>query len=110
MCSSHFLAGLKCVGLCTLDRLGATSDKNTMLLIMVATEPVSSSFAGQVLGLVDSGVSFNFMSCALCTNLGWRVDKQQQDLVWLANGTVVKSKGQATGILQEGPLRGLISV
>ena len=27
---------------------------------MVITEPVSSSFAGQVLGLVDSGASFNF--------------------------------------------------
>ena len=88
--------------MCDLDRLGAARDKNTMLLIMVATDPGSSSFAGQVLGLVDSGVSINFMSCALCTNLGWRVDKQQQALVRLTNRMVVKSKGCTTGILQVG--------
>ena len=59
---------------------------------MVATKPVSSSFAGQVLGLVDNGASFNFMSCALCTKLDWQVDEQQPALVWLENGMVVKSK------------------
>ena len=44
---------------------------------MVAMEPVSSSFAGQVLGLVDSRASFNFMSHELCMKLGWMVDKHQ---------------------------------
>ena len=77
---------------------------------MVATEPVSSSFAGQVLGLVDSGASFNFMSYKLCMKLSWMVDKHQQASVHLANGTVMTSKGRATGILQAGPWRGLISV
>ena len=38
------------------------------------------------LGLVDSGASFNFMSCVLYTKLGWRVDKQQQALVGKWNG------------------------
>ena len=66
---------------------------------MVATEPVSSSFAGQVLGLVDSRASFNFMSSELCMNLGWMIDKHQQASVHLANGTVVTSEGPATGIL-----------
>ena len=66
---------------------------------MVATEPVSSSFAGQVLGLVGSGASFNFMSQALCMKLGCMVDKHQQASVHLANGTVVTSKGWATGVL-----------
>ena len=46
--------------------------------MMVAAEPVASNFAGQVLGLVDSGASFNFMSSELCAKLGWQVDKQQQ--------------------------------
>ena len=91
-----------------LDCLGVASGEDTLLLIMVATELVPSSFAGQVLGLVDSGASFNFMSCVLCTKLGWRVNKQQQALVCLANRMVVKSKGCATGILQLGPWKGLM--
>ena len=62
MCSLHFLAGYYCVGVCALDCLGASGQERTSPLIMVVTEPVSSSFAGQVLGLVDSGASFNFMS------------------------------------------------
>ena len=66
---------------------------------MVATEPVSSSFAGQVLGLVDSGTSFNFMSYEFCMKLGGMVDKHQQASVHLANGTVVTSEGWATGVL-----------
>ena len=65
---------------------------------MVATEPVSFSFAGQVLGLVDSRASFNFMSYELCIKLGWIVDKHQQASVHLVNGTVVTSEGRATGI------------
>ena len=66
---------------------------------MVTTEPVSSSFAGQVLGLVDSGASINFMSHELRIKLGWTVDKHQQASVHLASGTVVTSEGQATGVL-----------
>ena len=66
---------------------------------MVAMEPVSSRFAGQVLGLVDSGASFKFMSHELYIKLGWTVDKHQQDSVYLANLTVVASEGWATGIL-----------
>ena len=31
--------------------------------------------------------------------LGWTVDKHQQALVRLANGTVVTSEGWATGVL-----------
>ena len=58
--------------------LGAAGLENTSPLMMVAAESVASNFAGQVLGLVDSGASFNFMSSALCAKLGWRVDKQQQ--------------------------------
>ena len=67
---------------------------------MVATEPVYSSFAGQVLGLVDSGASFNFMSHELCMKLGWTVDKHQQASVhaWRMR-TVVTSEGRATGVL-----------
>ena len=75
MCSSHFSAGYQCVGVRALDCLGVTGQEQTSLLIMVATEPVSSSFAGQVLVLVDSGTSFNFMSHELCKKLGWMVDK-----------------------------------
>ena len=67
--------------------------------MMVTMEPVSSSFAGQILGLLDSGVSFNFMSHELCMKLGWMVDKHQQASVHLANRTVVTSKGRATGVL-----------
>ena len=78
--------------------------------MMVATEPVSLNFVGQVLGLVDSGASFKFMSSELCAKLGWLVDKQQQASVQLVNGTAVKSDGRATGVLQVGPWRGLISV
>lgn len=66
---------------------------------MVSTEPVSANFAGQVLGLVDSGASYNFMSRELCTKLGWVVDKRQQASVRLADGTVVNSEGRATGVL-----------
>ena len=78
--------------------------------MMVATEPVSSNFAGQVLGLVDSGASFNFMSSELCAKLGWWVDKQQQASVQLANSTVVESDGRAIRVLQVDLWRGLISV
>ena len=77
MCSSHFSAGYQCVGVRALDYLGVAGQVQTSLLIIVATEPVSSSFAGQVLGLVDSGASFNFMSHELCMKLGWTVDKHQ---------------------------------
>ena len=42
--------------------------------------------------------------------LGWTVDKHQQASVHLANGTVVTSEGRATGVLEVGPWRGLISV
>ena len=101
---------MKCVGVRALVCFGAAGLENTSLLMIVATEPVSSNFAGQVLGLVDSGPSFNFMSSELCTKLGWRLDKQQQASVQLANGTVVKSNGRTTGVLQVGPWRGLISV
>ena len=66
---------------------------------MVAMEPVFSSFAGQVLGLVDRGASYNFMSQELCIKLGWMVDKHQQASVCLVNRTVVASKGRATGVL-----------
>ena len=66
---------------------------------MVVMEPVSSIFSGQVLGLVDSGASFNFMSKELCMKLGWMVGKHQQASVHLANGTVVTSEGWATGVL-----------
>ena len=66
---------------------------------MVAMEPMSSSFAGQVLDLVDSGASFNFMSHELCMKLGWMVDKHQQASVHLANGTVLTSDRRETGIL-----------
>ena len=62
------------------------------------------------MGLVDNGALFKFMSSELCAKLGWLVDKQQQASVQLANGTVVKSDGRATGVLQVGPWRGLISV
>ena len=75
MCSLHFLAGYQCVGVHALDCLGVASQEQTSPLIMVAKEPVSSSFAGQVLGLVDSGASFNFMIHELCMKLGWTVDK-----------------------------------
>ena len=70
MCSSRFLAGYQCIGVCALDCLGVAGQEQTSLPIMVATEPVSSSFAGQVLGLVDSGASLNFMSHELCMKLG----------------------------------------
>ena len=99
MSSLHFSAGYQCVGVRALDCLGVASQEQTSPLIMVATEPVSSSFAGQVLGLVDSRASFNFMSHELCMKLGWMVDKHQQASVHLANGTVVTSEGRATGIL-----------
>ena len=66
---------------------------------MAVIEPVSSSFDGQVLGLVDSGASFNFMSHELCMKLGWTVDNHQQASVHLANGTVVISEGWTTGVL-----------
>ena len=66
---------------------------------MVATELVSSSFAGQVLGLVDSGALFNFMSHELYMKLGWRVDKHKQASVHFTNGTVVTSEGRAKGVL-----------
>ena len=99
MFSSHFSAGNLCVGVHALDCLGVASQEQTSLLIMVATEPVSSSFAGQVLGLVDSGASFDFMSHELCMKLGWTVDKHQQASVYLANRTVVTSEGWATGVL-----------
>ena len=42
--------------------------------------------------------------------LGWMVDKHQQASVHLENGTVVTSEGRATGVLEIGPWRGLISV
>ena len=99
MCSSHFSAGYHCFGVHALDCLGVAGQERTSLLIMVATEPVSSSFAGQLLGLVDSGASFNFMSQELCMKLGWMVGKHQQASVHLANGTVVTSEGRATGVL-----------
>ena len=99
MCSSRFSAGYQCVGVCALDCLGVAGQERTSLLIMVVMEPVSSSFAGQVLGLVDSGASFNFMSYELCMQLGWMVDKHQQASVHLANRTVVISEGRATDIL-----------
>ena len=99
MYSSHFSAGYQCVGVHALDCLGVSSQERTQLLIMVVMEPVSSSFAGQVLGLVDSGPLFNFMSHELCMKLGWTVDKHQQALVHLSNGTVVTSEGRAIGIL-----------
>ena len=66
---------------------------------MITTEPVSSSFAGQVLGLEDSRASFNFMSHELYMKLGWMVVKHQQASVHLVNGTVVTSEGWATGVL-----------
>ena len=94
MCSLHFSAGYQCIGVCALNYLGVASQEITSLLIMVAIEPVSSTFAGQVLGLVDSGASLNFMSQELCMKLGWMVDKHQQASVRLANGTVVTSKGR----------------
>ena len=99
MCSSHFSAGYQFVGVCALDCLSVAGQKRTQPLIMVAMEPVPSSFAGQVLGLVDSGASFNFMSHELCMKLGWMVDKHQQASAHLENGTVVTSKGRATGVL-----------
>ena len=99
MCSLCFSAGYWCIGVCALDYLGVASQERTSLLIMVAMEPVSSSFAGQVLGLVDSGASFNFICHELCMKLGWMVDKHQQASVHLANGTVVTSEGRATGVL-----------
>ena len=52
---------------------------------MVAMEPVSSSFPDQVLGLVSSGASFNFMSRELCMKFGWTVDKHHQASVHLEN-------------------------
>ena len=66
---------------------------------MVAMEPVYSSFAGQVLGLVDSKASFNFITHELCMKLGWTVDKHQQASVHLVNRTVVTSEGRAIGVL-----------
>ena len=99
MCSSHFLASYQCVGVHALDCLGGAGQEQASPLIMVVTEPVSSSFAGQVFGLVDSGASFNFMSYELCMKLGWMVDKHQQASVHLANGTVVTSEGWAIGML-----------
>ena len=75
MCSLHFLAGYQCVRVHALDCLGAAGQEQTSPLIMAAMEPVSSSFASQVLGLVDSGASFNFMSQELYMKLGWMVDK-----------------------------------
>ena len=99
MCSSHFLVGYQCVGVCVLDCLGVAGQERTSPLIMVVTKPVSSSFAGQVLGLVDNGASFKFMRHELCMKLGWTVDKHQQASVHLANGTVVTSEGRATGVL-----------
>ena len=63
---------------CVLLIVCAAGLENTLPLMMVATEPVSSNFAGQVLGLVDSGALFNYMSSELCAKLGWLVDKQQQ--------------------------------
>ena len=99
MCSSRFLAGYYCVGVRALDCLGVAGQELTSPLIMIVTEPVSSSFVGQVLGLVDSGASYNFMSHKLCMKLGWTVDKHQQASVRLANGTVVTSEGRATGVL-----------
>ena len=110
MCSLHFSAGYWCVGVHALDCLGVAGQEQTSPLIMVAIEPVFSSFAGQVLGLEDSGASLNFMSHELCMKLGWMVDKHQQASVHLVNGTVVTSEGRATGILKVGPWRGLISV
>ena len=99
MCSSHFSAGYQCVGVCALDCLGVAGQKRTQTLIIVAMEPMSSSFAGLVLGLVDSGALFNFMSHELCMKLGWMVKKHQQASVYLANGTVVTSEGRATGVV-----------
>ena len=99
MCSLRFSASYQCIGVHAFDSLGVASQERTSPLIMVATETVSSSFAGQVLGLVDSGASFSFMSHELCMKLGWMVDKHQQASVHLANETVVTSKGRATGIL-----------
>ena len=99
MCSLCFLAGYQCVGVCALDCLGVAGQEQTLPLIMVSMEPMSSSYAGQVLGLVDSGALFNFMSHELCMKLGWTVDKHQQASVHLANGTVVTSEGRATGVL-----------
>ena len=99
MCSSCFSARYQCVGVYALDCLGIAGQERISPLIMVVMEPVSSSFAGQVLGLVDSGASFNFMSHKLCMKLGWMVDKHQQASVRLANGTMVTSKGRATGVL-----------
>ena len=99
MCSLHFSAGYQCVGVRALDCLGVAGQERTSLLIMVAMEPVFSSFASQVLGLVDSGASFNFMSQELCMKISWTVNKDQQASVCLANGTVVASEGQATGVL-----------
>ena len=78
MCSLRFSAGYQCVGVCALDCLDVAGQERTSPLIMVAMEPVSSTFAGQILGLVDSGASFNFMSHELCMKLGWTVDKPQQ--------------------------------
>ena len=66
---------------------------------MVAMEPVSSSFSGQVLGFLDSGASFNFMSHELYIKLGWIANKHQKAPVHLANRTVVTRKGWATGVL-----------
>ena len=99
MCSLRFSAGYQCVAVCALDCLGVASQEQTSHFIMVATKPVSSSFDGQVLGLMDSRALFNFMSHELCIKLGWMVDKHQQASVHLANGTVVTSEGRATGIL-----------
>ena len=70
MCSSHFSAGYQCIGVCALDCLDVASQERTSLLIMVVTAPVPSRFAGQVLGLVDSGALFKFMSHELCMKLG----------------------------------------
>ena len=77
MCSLCFLVGYQCIGVCALDCLGVAGQEQTSLLIMVLMKPVLSSFAGQVLGLVDSGASFNFMSHELYIKLGWMVDKHQ---------------------------------
>ena len=99
VCSLCFSAGYQCVGVLALDCLGVASQEQTSPLIMVAMEPVSSSFAGLILGLVDSGASFNFMSHELYMKLGWMVDKHQQASVYLVNGIVVTSEGRATGIL-----------
>ena len=98
VCCSWFSAGYQCIGVYALDCLSIAGQERTSLLIMVVMEPVSSSFAGQVLGLVDSGALFNFMSHELCMKLGWMLDKHQQASVHLANGTVVASEGRATGV------------